>query len=166
MALFSAGSDPVPAARAIRSLGVTETQLSVVARDHRTESEVAHEVGGTPGAEIEDSRAAGLLGELSAEILAAIAIVMPGIGPIVVAGPLGAELGEAAGHAAGSLHSVLTKAGLATDRATHWEQLIGQGAVILGVHATKVDPGTIETVFEQHGAADVATTAWEDHIQE
>ncbi len=66
---------------------------------------IANELDATPGVELEDSWLAGRLGELSGWVLAAIAVVMPGIGPIVAAGPLGAELGEAAGHAAGSLAS-------------------------------------------------------------
>jgi hypothetical protein len=161
MALFRAGFNPSPAARAVRALGVTEDQLSVVTRDHRSQGEVAHELGGSPGAEIEDSRAAGMLGELSAEILAAMAIVMPGIGPIVVAGPLAAELGEAAGHAVGDLRSVLAKAGLDEVRASDWEENIRQGAVMFGVHVSTVDPKRVEKVLRENGATDVATTLWE-----
>ena len=160
IALFPNGSDPASAARAVRALGVTQHQLSVVARDHHAESEMANQVGGTPGAEIEDSRPAGRLGELGAQLLAAIAIVMPGIGPIVAAGPLAAELGEIAGHAAGNLRDVLSRAGLEDARTADWEHLIRQGAVLLGVHATAVDPRTIVNVFREHGASDVVTTTW------
>ena len=59
------------------------------------------------------------LGELGGQVLAAIAVVMPGIGPIVAAGPLSAGLGEAAGHVAGGLASALKNAGVPAERADH-----------------------------------------------
>ena len=59
----------------------------------------------TAGVDLEDSRPAALLGELGGKVLATVALVLPGIGPIVAAGPLAAELGEIAGHVAGSLAS-------------------------------------------------------------
>jgi uncharacterized membrane protein len=111
--------------------------------------------------EIEDSRAVARLGELGAHILAAIAIVMPGIGPIISAGPLAAELGEVAGHAAGGLDSVLRQAGLSETRASEWERSIEAGAVLLGVH---VRTGTAERVTESlaaHRATEVVSTTWE-----
>jgi hypothetical protein len=161
IALFRAGFNPAPAARAVRALGVSEEQLSVVTRDHRSQGGLAHELGGSPGAEIEDSRAAGLLAELSADILAAMAIVMPGIGPIIVAGPLAAEFGEVAGHAAGDLRAVLTRAGLHEIRASDWEDNIRNGGVMFAVHASGIDPKRIEKVLREEGAAEVETTLWE-----
>ena len=44
--------------------------------------------------------------------LAAVAVVMPGVGPIVADGPLAAALGEAAGHMAGGIARALERAGL------------------------------------------------------
>ena len=74
--------------------------MSIVARSHDEEGALARAADASPGSEIEDSRPASRLGELTAHFLAAIAVVMPGIGPIVADGPLAAGLGEAAGHVA------------------------------------------------------------------
>lgn len=147
-------------ARAARALGVDPAQLSIVSRTHRDESALAHQVGGSPGAEIEDSRPAARLGELGAQILAAIAVVLPGIGPIITAGPLGAELGEVAGHAAGDMAGVLRRCGLPADRAEAWEQRIRGGAVLLGVHVYGLDAETIRAALEQTGAEESATGVW------
>jgi hypothetical protein len=103
MALFRDRAAAAAAARDMHKLGIPRGDLSVVAVDHQTEGAIADEVGGSPGSEIEDSRAAGHLGELGGLILAAIAIGMPGTGAVVAAGPLAADLGEAAGHVAGRL---------------------------------------------------------------
>src|SRR5262245_66626317 len=91
----------------------------------------------TPGSDLEDFRPAGVLGELSGVVLAAIAFVLPGIGPIVASGPLSAGLSEAAGHVAGSLASVLAASGVSEPRAEALEQEVKAGAVLVGVHATE-----------------------------
>jgi len=116
----------------------------------------------TPGVDIEDSRTAARLGELSGQVLAAIALVMPGIGPIVTAGPLSAGLGEAAGHVAGSVASVLSSAGLPESRAEALQQAVESGAVLLGVHAVDSDPERVREILRRTGASDVETARWAD----
>lgn len=150
------------AAAAVRDLGIDRRDLSVVSRSHSEEAALAREVGGTPGAEIEDSRVAARLGELGGQILAAIALVLPGIGPIVTAGPLSADLGEAAGHMAGGIASVLRQAGLSERLAQEWQERVSHGDILLGVHATRggsVD--AIETTLRQSGADQIEVAEWQ-----
>lgn len=141
---------------------MSRADLSVVASDHQTEGTIADEVGGSPGSEMEDSRTAGHLGELGGFLLAAIAIGMPGTGALVVAGPLAAELGEAAGHFAGHLSSTLVKAGLSERDAVDWQLRIHAGAVLLGVHARSIQAAAAEAALESHGAERVLSAQWED----
>jgi hypothetical protein len=118
----------------------------------------------TPGVDIEDSRRAAVLGELSGQVLAAIALVLPGVGPIVTAGPLSAGLGEAAGHVAGSVASVLANAGIPEARARALQADVERGAVLLGVHAVgrhgaaQVD--IIRRALEAGGADHVDIAQW------
>ncbi|MBF8301564.1 MAG: hypothetical protein HW394_1934, partial [Acidobacteria bacterium] len=98
LALFAEAGVAAAAARSLRALGVPRERVSIVARSHDEEGVVASAAGASPGSEIEDSGPASRLGELGAHLLAAMALVMPGIGPIVADGPLAARLGEAAGH--------------------------------------------------------------------
>jgi hypothetical protein len=114
----------------------------------------------TPGADLEDSRPAGRLGELSGQVLAAIALVMPGIGPIVAAGPLAAELGEAAGHLAGSLASVLKSAGLERQRADALQRKVAQGAILLGVHVAPSDVNRVRDALSAAGATQLEVVTW------
>ena len=162
MALFQDQRSAAAAATAMHALGVLRDDLSVVASDHQTEGTIADAVGGSPGSEIEDSRRAGHLGELGGLFLAAIAIGMPGTGAIVAAGPLAAELGEAAGHVAGQLSSTLVKAGLSEREAVDWQLRIHAGAVLLGVHARSAKPADIEAELKKNGAANIVTTQWSD----
>jgi hypothetical protein len=162
LALFSDPSDAAAAGRELRGIGIPALEISVVARTHDDEGALARQSGGSPGSEIEDSRPAGRLGELSAHLLAAIALVMPGIGPIVADGPLAAGLGEAAGHLAGGLKRTLELAGLDQDTAEEWSTQVQSGDVLLGVH---VDASAVERVLgilTHQGASHVSVGTWRD----
>jgi hypothetical protein len=148
LALYSNAAAAAAGARAAHAAGVSREQLSVVARSHDEEGALAEQMDGTPGADIEDSRRAAVLGELSAFALAAMAIVMPGIGPIVAAGPLAAGLGEAAGHVAGSVASVMRDAGIPAADAEHVQRRIENGAVLLGIHSAAGSADQVRTALE------------------
>ena len=160
LALFSDPSAAAAAGRELRGLGIPREEISIVARTHDDEGALAQQSGGTPGSEIEDSRAAGRLGELSAHLLAAIALVMPGIGPIVADGPLAAGLGEAAGHLAGGIKRTLEQAGLDHALAEQWSDRIHQGDVLLGVHVDATAVETVRGVMSRNGATHVAVGVW------
>jgi hypothetical protein len=161
LALYPSSASAAAGARALHAAGVSREQISVVSRSHDEEGALADQMDATPGADIEDSRPAARLGELSGQVLAAIALVMPGIGPIVAAGPLSAGLGEAAGHVAGSLASVLTGAGVAEARAEALQREVEQGSVLLGVHVVDQDVERIREALLSAGAPDVEITRWE-----
>lgn len=162
LGLFADPSTAAAAARGLRDLGIPRERVSIVARSHDEEVDLAEVAGASPGSEIEDSRAGGRLGELSAHLLAAIALVMPGIGPIVADGPLAAELGEAAGHLAGGVARTLHRAGMPLAEAEHLESRIEQGAVLVGAHVDDGSAGEVLIVLRQAGASNVSRTSWAD----
>ena len=162
IALFDNPSAAAAGARAVHALGVTRDRISVVSRNHDEEGAFAEQMDATPGADIEDSRRAAVLGELGGQVLAAIALVMPGIGPIVAAGPLSAGLGEAAGHVAGGVASVLSGAGVAEDRAAALQRAVEEGAVLLGVHASTADAAAVREALAGSGASEIETANWSD----
>jgi hypothetical protein len=152
LALFSSASVATEAAGALHALGISRERISVVAHSHADARALADRMDATLGVELEDSRPAARVGEFGGQVLAAIALVMPGIGPIVTAGPLAAELGEAAGHAAGGLASVLTSAGLPQERAEALQHEVAQGAVLLGVHLAGPDVDRVRDTLSAAGA--------------
>ena len=133
-----------------------------MARSHDEEGALASQMDATPGADIEDSRRAGVLGELGAHVLAAIALVMPGIGPIVAAGPLAAGLGEVAGHVAGSVTSALTSAGVPEREASAFEREVESGAILIGVHVSRDAVPAVREALSASGAAQVLVANWKD----
>ena len=160
LALYTTRDRAAEAARALHAAGVTRDELSVVARDHEDEGRLAEVMEATPGVDLEDSPTASRLGELSGYVLAAVSVVVPGIGPALAAGPLAAELGEAAGHVAGSLPAVLREGGVDEARAMTWQDAVEGGAVLLGVHAVSVAPERIEEVLRGTTPDDQASVTW------
>ena len=153
LGVFDHPSGAAAAARALRAAGVSRDQISVVSRNHDEEGALAEQMDATPGAEVEESRPAARLGELGGLVLATIAFVMPGIGPIVAIGPLSAGLGEAAGHVAGGVASILTSAGVDADRAARLQQQVEAGAILLGVHARNDAGGALSGPGERSRGA-------------
>jgi hypothetical protein len=97
---------------------------------------------------------------LTGSVLAAIALVMPGIGPIVTAGPLAAEFGEAAGHIAGSLASVLRSAGLSQEQADALQREVANGSVLFGVHVAPADVERVREGLSAAGGTHLAVVTW------
>jgi hypothetical protein len=160
LALFDSPSAAAVGARALHEMGVDREHISVVARNHDEAGALAAQMDATPGADLEDSRAAARLGELGGQVLAVIALVLPGIGPIVAAGPMSAELGEVAGHVAGSLASVLKSAGVPEDRAVRFQREVQAGRVLIGVHARDGNAELVRDALSAAGATTIETATW------
>jgi len=161
LALFRDASRAASAVRALRAAGLDRDDLSIVARTHEDEGRLADALDATPGSELEDSRPASRLGELGGQALAAIATVLPGIGGVMSAGPLSAEFGEAAGHAAGRVASVLERAGVPHGQAEAWQERVRQGDLLIGAHLRRGDAAEARRICAEAGADEVAVAEWQ-----
>jgi hypothetical protein len=162
LGLFDSAAAAANAARDLRVLGVPQQRVSIVARTHDEEGSVARAAGATPGSELEDSRAAGRLGELGAHLLAAVALGMPGIGPIVADGPLAAGLGEAAGHVGGGIVRALESAGLSRADAHRCERRVIDGAIIVAAHVDAATAVSAHDVLARAGATELLQGNWRE----
>ena len=160
--LFATASGAATAARELRALGIPQERVSIVARTHDEEGSLASATGATPGSELEDSRPAGRLGELSAHLLAAVAVGLPGIGPSVADGPLAAGLGEAAGHVGGGIVRTLEAAGVPAVDAERFEQQIIEGAILVGAHVGATHVASAREVLTRSGATKVVEGVWRE----
>src|SRR5450830_1444652 len=106
---------------------------------------------------------AGVGGAIGAALAAVAAVgttlVLPGLG-IVVAGPLAAALaGAGAGGITGGLIGALIGAGIPEERASHYEEGIKNGGIVMGVNArSDEDAAHFERSFNEHGASHVIGT--------
>ena len=160
--LFASADKATSAARALRDMGVPHERVSIVARSHDEEGVIARASGASPGSELEDSATASRIGEIGAHLLSAVALVMPGIGPIVADGPLAASLAEAAGHVAGGVARTLERAGLDRSDADTWESRIERGALLVGAHVDAGQVADVRQVLTSAGAERMATLDWPD----
>ena len=162
LALFDDPGVAAAAARNLRALGVPPIDVSVVTRSHDEEGVLARSADASPGSELEDFRPASRLGELSAHLIAAVALVMPGIGPIVANGPLAAGLGEAAGHLAGGVARALERAGLQERVAEDVEARVTAGAILIGAHVPSAGVDAARESLLRSGASPVMVGHWPD----
>jgi len=101
--------------------------------------------------------AGGLVG-----LLAGIgAIAIPGVGPLVAAGPIMAALsGAAVGAAAGGLVGGLIGLGIPEIEAKIYEEKLRTGNYLISVHAHNSEEITrVKEIFESEKAEDISTTS-------
>lgn len=146
----------------LKSGGFLSTNISVLladaegskefAVDNQTKAPEGAATGAGAGAAI-----GGVLGWLAG--IGTLAI--PGVGPLIAAGPIMAALGGAAvGGALGGLAGALVGMGIPEYEAKRYEERIKGGRVLIAVHAEDSDEvDRAKEVFESVGAEDVSTTS-------
>ena len=104
--------------------------------------------------------AGGALGGALALLVGAGALAIPGVGPLIAAGPLMVGLaGLGVGGAVGGLAGALVGMGLPEDEAKRYLSEIGTGHTLLVVHCnTPAEALKAKDILVASGAADVATS--------
>jgi hypothetical protein len=83
-------------------------------------------------------------------------LAIPGLGPLLIAGPL---LGAFAGAVAGGAVGVLVGVGIPEDEAKLYEERLKKGGVLVSAHAgTPEDADRARNILQRTGATDIATT--------
>ncbi|MBL8718564.1 MAG: hypothetical protein JNL79_21465 [Myxococcales bacterium] len=105
--------------------------------------------------------AAGLLGGALAMLAGVSVLVVPGLGPLVAAGPLLSAVSAAmAGTTMGGIASGLITLGVPELEARRYEKRVRGGHVLLSVHTDSVeDLEHLKTLFETELADDVCATS-------
>ncbi|MFN8636757.1 MAG: general stress protein [Chloroflexota bacterium] len=165
--LFDSRTSAEQALQDLRTAGFDSQRVSVMARDPDRARDVAKETG----AEVTTGAATGaglgaILGGAAGWLVGIGALAIPGIGPIVAAGPIAAALGVAGttaaagagvGIVAGGLVGALTGWGFSESEARAYEQGVERGDILLAVEAPDDQAGSIEDVFKRRGGDRVST---------
>lgn len=164
IAVFGIYADQLAAEDAVDSLkdsGFRSTDISVLFPDNQGTKDFAHEkhtkapeaavAGGSSGAVI-----GGALGWLAG--IGALAI--PGLGPVIAAGPIMGMLGGiGVGSAIGGVTGALIGFGIPEYEAKRYEGRIRRGGILLSVHCDDSDwAKRARNILTQTGAEDVAAT--------
>lgn len=147
---FSSREAAEKAAQELRDQGFTEDEISLVAKgDQKAESAD----GAMDMETAADGAAWGGIAGGAAGLLAAVgAITIPGIGPIVAAGPLAAALTGAAG---GGLAGGLLDMGIPEDRGQFYEDEVKRGRVLATVDTEADMAEKAAEIMRRNGASDV-----------
>ena len=148
------------AEQALLSAGFTREQISLVAGDTRGKNTPAIGTLEETGAESEagqDAWVGGVVGLAAG----AIALAIPGIGPLIAAGPLAGALGGlAVGAAAGGLIGLLRDHGISKEEAEFYAEGVKRGGALILVHGISSDQTPhAKKILDEHGAIEVEKLA-------
>jgi hypothetical protein len=151
------------ALEALRAAHFRNSDVSAILpdRDHTTR-DLAHEINTkTPEGIAAGAGAGAALGGVLGWLVGVGAIAIPGIGPLVAAGPVVAALaGAGAAGATGGLVGGLIGAGIPEIEAKRYAGRIREGAYLLSVHCDDTTwAKKAEEVLERTGGKDVVKTA-------
>lgn len=131
--LFSTRSAAEDAVQQLENIGVSRSDISVIARDDRETREIAEATGTHAG---EGAGTGSVIGGTIGAILGALAatatsIAIPGAG-IILAGPIaGALAGAGAGGLTGGLLGALVGMGIPEEHARAYESGLSEGGVVV-----------------------------------
>ncbi|MFM9277194.1 general stress protein [Paenibacillus jiagnxiensis] len=124
------------ASRAIEDLklqGIPRDEISVITKDRDDLNAISEETGTkAPQGVATGAATGGLLGGVAGLLAGIGALAIPGIGPILAAGPIAATLtGAAVGAGAGGLVGGLVGLGIPEDEAREYESYVDQGKILV-----------------------------------
>lgn len=139
----------------LRKSGFDTNEISIVAKDdkqHQGNQNNDNDMG--MGMVSDGTTTGGVLGGIAGLALGAGAIAIPGLGPIVAAGPIAGML---SGAATGGIAGGLLDWGIPEERGKYYEGEVKKGKILAAVraHDHKIDKAA--DIFRQHGAKDVET---------
>jgi hypothetical protein len=101
------------------------------------------------------------LGGIAGLALAVAPLAIPGIGPILAAGPIAAALtGAGVGAVAGSVIGSLTNIGVTEEQAHYYAEALRRGGILVTVAAeSQAQVDNVVAVMKRHGAVDIEQRA-------
>jgi hypothetical protein len=137
VAIFDDRDDAEDSINALKDSGFRAEDIGIVARDRSEAGVLAEDTGADVGTSAATGAVAGgVLGGLAGWLVGIGALAIPGVGPIVAAGPLAAALtGAAVGAAGGGLIGALTGAGVPEEEARWYDERVRAGGWLVSVNA-------------------------------
>jgi hypothetical protein len=144
----------------LRAAGFSNQDISALLSDPNQTRDFAHEKATkAPEGAATGAATGGVIGGILGWLAGAGALVIPGLGPFIAAGPIMGLLGGAAvGGAVGGLTGVLVGMGIPEYEAKLYEGKLREGRVLLSVHTEDSDEASrAKDIFERGGAEHIAS---------
>lgn len=165
--LFDTRSMAEQAVQALVDSGVSRDDVSVVANnnadDTQTTGDASHGDTAATGAAT-GALGGGVLGGTLGLLVGLGVLALPGIGPILAAGPIAAALGAAGttalvgagiGAVSGGLLGALVGAGIPEEDANYYAEGVRRGGTLIMARVDDAMTGTAYNIMQQQGAVDI-----------
>jgi uncharacterized membrane protein len=160
--LFRDSNEAQAALQDLEGAGFTREHLNLVAYDGSGQYSDLVKQGNELGSNTTTGAAAGGFAGL---LIGLAAVAIPGIGPIVAAGPIAAALaGAGVGAATGGMLGALADMGVPGHEAKYYEEAIRRGGTLLIVDADGDMAEQAQSILDRHGAIDIEarSAAWRE----
>jgi len=154
---FDSMDDADRAARSLRSAGFLDSDINFIANNVRKDGSTARvgektEMSGVATGAV----AGGVLGGAAGVAASLMGLAIPGIGPILAAGPIAAALvGAGAGAAAGGLIGSLTDQGVEPRHAEIYAESVRRGGTLVTVRTDETRSDEATSILRGAGAIDI-----------
>jgi hypothetical protein len=144
--------------------GIDRARISLIAgdREGRYATDLKHE--GDAGGTIAGGAATGaVVGGLGGLLLGLGALAIPGIGPVIAAGPIVATLvGAGVGAAVGGLVGALVAAGVPEEQAGYYAEGVRRGSSLVTAEVSEDRVNEVVRIMERHHPIDIdeRATSW------
>lgn len=153
---------------ALVTRGFSEQDVSVLMSDNESNKEFAHQKHTkAPEGTATGVTTGGVLGGAVGLLAGLGALAIPGVGPLIAAGPImGTLAGLGVGGAVGGLVGALIGAGIPEYEAKRYEGRVKDGGVLLSVHCETSDEiSKAKDLLKHTGADDVASSGEDSDVR-
>src|ERR1700723_3613658 len=159
--IYSSASSAEQAVDTLIRAGYSDSDISVLLPDDESTKAFAHQKNTkAPEGAATGVAAGGVIGGTLGLLAGIGTLAIPGVGPLIAAGPIIAALaGVGAGGAAGGIIGALAGLGIPEYEAKRYEGRVKDGGVLLSVHCdTSKQIDRAKEMLKNTGAEDIAST--------
>lgn len=164
LGIFSERNDAEEAIYDLEATGYKTKDISIIMRDQGEREKLAHNTGANvaEGA-VTGATTGGVIGGIAGLLIGIGAIAIPGIGPLLIGGPIASALGltgaaastvsgAITGALAGGLVGVLVGIGISEEDARIYEERIREGGILVAVPAQLGMEEEVREILSENGA--------------
>jgi hypothetical protein len=144
--VFENRSNAEAAVAALRQQGFSKEEINIISKKQ------SHQDSNEDDDILDGTLTGSAIGGIGGLILGAGALVIPGIGPIIAAGPIAAAVG---GAIAGGITGGLIDWGIPADESQHYEQEVIDGSILAIIRTNAGKVNSVAQILRQNGAKEV-----------
>ncbi len=152
--VFTSEREASSAIQSLKTVGYNTDDISVVTRDKKDMRKLQDETGTmAPEGAAGGAATGGVLGGIGGLLAGLGALAIPGIGPLLAAGPLATTLaGAAVGAAGGGLVGGLIGLGIPENEAREYDTAVDEGNILVIVDTEDANRGEVYRIFRENNS--------------